>query len=459
MILPDPTKSADCELTNTRQLARFVCQSDWSSLPNAVQHEAVRSFVNWVGCAFGGSSHPAVDSASKALSELSDTGQCSVLGRGLRLDPLNAALLNGLSASAYAFDDTHLETVAHPTAPTVAALLAYAERHQVCGRDFLHSLIISNEVQCRLSRALVVSPATSHLGLYMTGLTGAAGVAAGVGKLLGLSEQQMAWAIGIGAMQGAGFRASHGNMCGGFVPANAGRNGMLAAQLAANAFTCHDDALAAANGFLDVYANRPNLHALTDCLGEHYECMNVVAKPFPAGIFTHPAIDACLRLVHAHVFDSDETERVDVAVHNLALGLTGKKEPQHAYDAQVSVYHWIAAVLCHRRASLHEASDACVLDERVVAMRKRVIITADNETLADEARISVTLRDGRRLESAVSPCVGSKRLPMTDEQISVKFISQTTDQLGLERATRLLAYCWQLSKAGDVKQAAPGFWG
>ena len=39
----------------TRALARFVANSKYEALPAAIQHEGVRAFVNWVGCAAGGS--------------------------------------------------------------------------------------------------------------------------------------------------------------------------------------------------------------------------------------------------------------------------------------------------------------------------------------------------------------------------------------------------------------------
>lgn len=152
------------EALPTRQLARFVHQSQWSDLPATVQHEAVRAFVNWVGCAYGRASHPAVDSAFATLEGLSSSGPCTILCRGRRLEPLSAALLNGLSVSAHAFDDAHLQTVAHPSAPTVAALLAHAQQHPVSGTDFLHALILSNEIQCRLSCALAVPPASYDMG-------------------------------------------------------------------------------------------------------------------------------------------------------------------------------------------------------------------------------------------------------------------------------------------------------
>lgn len=446
-------------MQETRRLAEFVHRSQWSDLPREVQHESVRAFFNWTGCAFGGAMHPAVQSALAAVRPMSPSGQCSVLGHQHRLDPLGAALINGLSASAHAFDDTHLSSIGHPTAPSAAALLAHAQLHTVSGEDFLHALVLANEVQCRLSCALAVAPASCHVGIYMTGLTGAVGVAAGVGKLMGLTEQQLVWAMGIGATQGGGFRAAHATMCSGFIPANAGRNGLFAALLAAADFTCNDAALETDNGFLQVFGAPPNVETLTRKLGRHYECMNVAAKPFPAGCFVHPSIEACLDIVRSHEFRSEDVERVELEVYELGVGLTGKREPQHAYDTQVSVYHWAAAVLHRRKASLHEASDDCVNDPAIVALRKRVTVAVRDDLQADEARATVTLRDGRRLQTLVSPCLGSAQRPMSDSQLEAKFVEQSQYLLGAERSRRLAEHCWNLPRVADVGKAAPGFWG
>jgi 2-methylcitrate dehydratase PrpD len=445
--------------TLTRQLAQFVLESCWEAIPAAVRHESVRAFVNWVGCAYGGASHPAVGAAIDALTGLSGSRQCTLLGCAHRLDPLNAAMVNGLSVSVHAFDDAHLVTVAHPTAPSVAALLAYAELHAVSGPDFLHALILSNEVQSRVSCALAAPPASSHIGHYMTGLTGAVGVAAGVGKLMGMSEQQIIWAMGIAAMQSGGLRASHGTMSCAFIPGNSGRNGLLAAHMAARGFTCHDDALGAENGLFQVFGNPSNPDALSDRLGSHFECMNVEPKPYPAGCLVHATIDACMEIVRAHTFAPDEIARIELQVHELGLRLTGRREPQHSYDAQASVYHWAAAVLVHRRAGLAEASDVCVHDPAVVALRARVIASVAKDLDADGARVGVTLLDGRYLEASVGPCLGSTQKPMTDDQITVKFLAQTETVLGPDRARQLADICWDLPSVDDVGQCAPGFWG
>jgi 2-methylcitrate dehydratase PrpD len=441
----------------TRTVAQYALRSRWSDLPAPVQHEAKRIFLNWLGCALGGSAHPAVASAQAAIGEFSGPPRYTVLGRQTRMDIASAALLNGLSASAYAFDDTHLDTIAHPSAPSGAALLALAERQRVGGTEFLHALILANEIQCRMSKALAVAPASCHVGLYMTGITGAFGVAAAVGRLMGLREQQMIWAMGIGAAQGSGFRATHASMVSGFIPAHAGRNGLVGALMAAKDFTCTEHFLAARNGFGDVFASPANLDALTDRLGGHFECMRVAAKPYPAGVFIHPAIEACLKLSAA--VGAEQIESVHLQVHPLGIGLTGKREPQGAYEAQVSVYHWAAAALVKRAAGLTEASDAAVADLHIIAMRDRVGVDADDALRADEAIATLTLRDGTTRRIHVQHCLGSATRPMPDRALEEKFLSQTDGVLTRARAQQLIDECWNIDTVADVRCAGPGIWG
>ncbi len=443
----------------TRQVAQFALNSRWSDLPEKVRHEGVRAFFNWVGCALGGCGHPAVDAALDTVAEFAGPSQATILGRGRRMDVVNATLINGLSASAHAFDDTHLKSIAHPTAPAGAALLAIAERQPVSGSAFIHALIIANEIQCRLANALAVPPARCHVGFYMTGLTGGVGVAAAAGRLLGLNEKQVLWAMATGACQGGGFRNTHATMCSGYIPGHAGRNGLIAALLAAKGFTGPEEMLEARNGFTDVFAAPANLSALTDGLGTHFEIMAIAAKPYPTGCFIHPSIDACLELSRVARPDPEAIERVDLRVHPLGLGLTGRAEPKHAYDAQISVYHWAAAVLARGTAGLAETSDACVQDPVVVALRRRVHATTDDALSPDEARATLTMKDGRVFDVHVPRCLGSADRPMSDAQLEAKFIAQAEGMLPPDRLRVLVDRCWTIDRAADVGGMAPGVWG
>ena len=88
--------------------------------------DAKRSLLNWVGCALGGSRHETMDRAIDALDEFSGERVAHLFGRSERFDPLHAALLNGMSSHVLDFDDTHLDTIIHPTGPVAPTLFALA---------------------------------------------------------------------------------------------------------------------------------------------------------------------------------------------------------------------------------------------------------------------------------------------------------------------------------------------
>ena len=143
----------------TRRLAAYLVDSKAESIPAPVTHEAVRTFLNWLGCALGGARHETMDVAISALQEFSGPPRASVLGRAERFDMLNAALLNGISSHVLDFDDTHLKTIIHPAGPVASCILALAETRPVTGREFLHALVLGVESgvpdrQCRLSQPL-----------------------------------------------------------------------------------------------------------------------------------------------------------------------------------------------------------------------------------------------------------------------------------------------------------------
>src|ERR1019366_8803905 len=109
-----------------RRLADFSLDTSWADLPPEVRKESVRAFLNYVGCALGGSNTPVAAAALKGLSLMSTAARSAVPGHSLRLDPVNAAVANCLSSAAHTYDDTHLKTITHPTGPIAATILALA---------------------------------------------------------------------------------------------------------------------------------------------------------------------------------------------------------------------------------------------------------------------------------------------------------------------------------------------
>ena len=171
-------------MTVTQPLARFVTTHQASALPPAVMHDAVRSVLNWLGCAVGASRHDTVERALAALSPFSGPRDATVLGRTDRVDIMQAALLNGITSHTFDFDDTHLRTVIHPSGPVASALLALAETRPVSGTEFLHAFVLGVEVACRIGNA--VGPAHYENGWHISGTCGVFGAAAGTLLLLAL---------------------------------------------------------------------------------------------------------------------------------------------------------------------------------------------------------------------------------------------------------------------------------
>jgi 2-methylcitrate dehydratase PrpD len=134
----------------TGALAEWVAASSCEALPAAVRRDGARALVNWVGCAAGGAHEPVVAQAIDFLSEFNGARDATLVARAEKLDALNAAYINTLASTVLMFNDTHAATVAHPTGPVAAALLALAGRQPLPGREFLHALIVGIEVQCRM---------------------------------------------------------------------------------------------------------------------------------------------------------------------------------------------------------------------------------------------------------------------------------------------------------------------
>src|ERR1700749_2026424 len=176
-----------------------------------------------------------MDIAIRALGPYSGPPTASILGRAEKLDPLHASLMNGISSHVYDFDDTTPKNYMHPTSPIASALFAYASANPVTGHDFMQAFITGFEAEMRIGNA--VYPAHYDVGWHITGTAGIFGAAIAIGKLLGLTQQQMIWNIGLAATQAAGIREMFGSMAKSLHPGRAAQNGYGSALLAQAGFT------------------------------------------------------------------------------------------------------------------------------------------------------------------------------------------------------------------------------
>jgi 2-methylcitrate dehydratase PrpD len=423
----------------TRKLARWVVDAERQDVPEAVRKEGVRTLLNWLGCALGGARTESVDMSIAAMQPFSGPGQATILGRRERLDILNASLVNGISSHALDFDDTHLKTVIHPGGPVASAILALAEFQPVLGREFLHALILGVEVECRIGNA--VYPEHYDKGWHITGTAGVFGAAAASGRLLGLNEQQMVWALALAATQPVGLKEMFATMTTNFHTGRAAQNGLTAALLAQRGFSSANLPIEGKAGWANAVSTRHDFSEITQRLGETYEISLNSYKPFATGIVSHPVIDGCLRLREQYKLTLSQVDRIDLAVNPQALELNGRRNPTTGLESKFSVYYAAAVAIADGMAGERQFSDSRVHDPAITAVRDRVLANADPVLTQDQARVSILLTDGRRVEVFVEHAVGSARNPMSDGALDAKFLDLAEGVLPSSQARKVIELC------------------
>jgi 2-methylcitrate dehydratase PrpD len=441
----------------TQTLADFVVKSKPGSIPKEVYAEAARSFLNWVGCAVGGATHPAIDIAWAAAKPFAGKAQATILGRGFKTDVLHAALINGISSHVFDFDDTHLKTIIHPAGPVASGLLAMAEVMPMTGKQFLHAFILGVEVECRIGNS--VYPEHYDRGWHITGTAGVFGAAAAAGKILGLNSQQMTYALGIAATQSAGLREMFGTMCKPFHPGRAAQNGTYAAYLAKEGFTSSIHGIEAPRGFAHVASTKFDPREIVDNLGKSWEIALNTYKPFACGIVIHPSLDACVQLRNALKLKPKDVKSIELKVHPLVLELTGKTAPKTGLEGKFSVYHSCAAAIVHGRCGEHEYSDACVNDPVIVGLRQKVKATVKPGIHEDQVEATLTTTDGKVHHLVIEHAIGSLGRPLTDAELDAKVADLCDPIIGAARTKALIAAARGVMKADDlsavIKAAAP----
>ena len=439
----------------TRALARYVVQSDYDDIPADVRQEAIRALFNFVGCTVGGASDEACDIAIRTFGPFSGPREAAIIGRGERLDPLHASLLNGIASHIHDYDDTTPKNYIHPTSPVASALFAYASVNPVSGRDLLHAFILGFEATSRIGNA--VFPAHYDVGWHITGTAGVFGAAAAIGKLIALDEQQMVWALGLAATQAAGIREMFGSMGKAFHPGRAAQNGYGAALLAQNGFTSGEFGIEGPRGFAAVQAASYELSRITDRLGEDFDLRENTYKPFPCGIVNHPTIDACIQLKGEHRLDAEQISQVRLHVAPLVMDLCGKRDITKGLEGKFSVVHGAAVGLVRGKAGLEEYTDAAVNDPEVKRVREATRAQADAAISEDSVRVEIELSDGTVVSKYLEHSLGNLKRPMTNDQLEAKFVDQAVRVLPKAQVSDLVALSWDiesLGQASDVVNAS-----
>jgi 2-methylcitrate dehydratase PrpD len=433
----------------TRELARFIATTSYADLP-AVLLERARVYVlDNLAAGFVGSAQPWSHMVSEMVRELGGAEQASIFHRDWRADISRATLVNGVMMGG--FESEHIGHVAHPSATVFPAALAVAERDGADGRTFLLAMLLGYEVVCRVGEAQTRATEIQR-GFHNPGVNGAFGAAAASGKLLGLDEQRLAWALGIAGSHACGLVefAQEGAMTKRAHPGRAAQLGVESALLARGGFTGPTTILEGRYGYLQAYSPSPQPERLVADLGREWLAADLTIKAYPCHATSQAVVHALQQFSQAHPFEARTIRRVRLLVDSHATEARYlDREPRTMLGAQYSLPFTVAVALTRGLANPH-SFEARVLEDTVVRdLAKRIEI----ETHDTPPEVLIELPDGtHRLPAATFP--GATAQPLDFDAAANKLQRYAGPLVGETRVARLVDLVARLDQLDDVRPLA-----
>jgi len=413
----------------TRELARWIASLRYADLPARTKDTMRLALLDTLGCGVYGHSTPWARMLLQwARASALARGEATVWGEAApSLRAADAALVNGVAAHGFELDDYHNAKL-HAGAVVIPAALALAEKLDANGERLLTAIAAGYEVMIRSS--LAMNPSATRLrGWHITGVCGPFGAAAACAVLLGLNDEETAWALGLAGTQGSGTWAfnADGTMSKRFHAGRAAYSGVLAAELAALGFTgptqiyeFHD------GGVLKAYSDASDPAPLTSELGTKYRLDTNRIKPYSCCGSTHSYVDAAFELRRRFGTPWNAKRRVRVGLAKVVDVQCGFDYfPTSALNAQMSLRYVVAAALLEGQALPPQFSEAKLSDPAIVALAQRLELEHDpalDKLYPQQFAAWIAVEDaGKWARVDVLDPLGSEANPVDERGIIEKF--------------------------------------
>jgi 2-methylcitrate dehydratase PrpD len=446
----------------TEQFAVWANQLQYRMLPEAVSTDAKLRVLDILGTTLAASSFASSMSIRDGALKIAAGDEARIIGYGSRASVTGAALANGTMAHALDYDDTHLGSVVHISAPVVTTALALGEKLKAPGDKVLEAIVAGAEMGCRVGS---VAPKAFHQqGFHATAVVGTFAAALTAAKLLELDDKQTAWALGIAGSQASGIMQcfNDGTWTKQFHVGWSAHSGIIAANLAHSGFTGPGEVLEGIQGFYKTHAKPGEQfpERLMDGLGVRWEYPATSFKPYPCGHVVHGFLDCIRQLYHEQGLRAEQVASMTCPIAEWMIPIMCeprevKLRPATDYHAKFSFPFTIAVTLSCGRLGVEAFSDENIHDPAILALTDKIMHEVD-PTATDPSRfkgwVKVVTTDGRELESVVLDNWGSESNPMTAEQVRTKFRDNARLVLDQSAVDGLIEQVEQLDAVDDVSQ-------
>jgi len=432
--------------------AKFIADTRWDDLPQAVQHKVKMCLVDIVAAIVGGVLTPISDIAAAYAPVAWQGDEATILLYDRRATAAGAAFANACAANGLDCDDGGVYTRGHQGAQVFPTALAISEKMGLGGSAMLAAVVVGYEISHRFGRCW---HHYQHPVYQADGSWGSVACAATAANLMGLDPATIMQALGIAEYHAPNLPMERDLLDPGMVKHGHGwaaMTGIVAAELANMGFT-------GIPGLFDYQEYQDWVSKLGD---EYIMLQGVDFKQYCSCGWGHHAIAAVQRLQREQSWDVEDIASIRVEGHHWTAVLH-TAHPTTTEEAQFSVKWPLAAYLIDGEVGPDQILETRFGDQSVKALVDKIELVESEELddlyrpgfeSGDEdmsaSRVVICLKDGKTLDSG--PVSDSCRIRARgDEQrLEKKFRWLTGYVLELERIDRLLEMLWHFEMLADV---------
>jgi len=442
----------------TDTLARFVTAMDISAMSAKTLNHAKLHILDTLGVALAGVASPVADIALRYCKNLGASSEASIWGTKARAAVSTAAFANGLLSHALDYDDWDAFIhVGHPSSMIVGAALPLAEQLASSGKDLLKAYVLGIEVICKLAAN---APNVQDRGFHSTPVFGSLGAAVACACLLKLDAAMLKAALGVAASAAGGIHRQQGSMVKPFHAGNSARNGAEAALLAAQGFTADAAIFEAPRGFCDTFFGKDtcNYDQMIENLGRPYflESPGLGLKWHPCSAPQFLAADAALQLKREHKINFACVAKMEVSIPPMRYQRHYAAEVKTGLRGKFAINYVVAMCFLDGKLEIATFTDEKVNRPEVQDALSKVQVICD-ESIPEPGSycpVSVELKDGQRYSYTATIAKGDPRNPMTEDEVTGKFLSNASPAITPVQAETLANAVRNLETVEDVKGLA-----
>ncbi len=448
----------------TYRFAGNFANTHYEDLPVAVVEATKKEILDLLAVSIGGASQPGAREVCGMVKQWGGKEESSIICSGQKVPAPNAALVNAAMAHALDFDDVHEAAVMHPGIAVIPVAMAVAEaRGNLSSKDFITGISLGVDMMCRLALATTPGRSPIDTGWHLTSLFGYMGAAATAAKMMKLDEDRAVNAMGIAYHQcaGNGQCVKDGALTKRLGPGFAVHGGITAAIMAEMGITGAKNCLEGEWGLYRLYMHGDySPQILTAELGERFEGVNVVFKPYPCCRGIHPAIDAALALANDQEIKSEDVKQILLSVSDAHYSLLCKPEnvkraPRSPVDAQFSIPWGVATAIVRRQVGLEDFTSAAIANPAILDITHKMQLEVDQSLSrqdgVDPTRVKIFTKEGGAFAKEVEDPLGSLERPMSFEDCAQKFRDCAND-LDRGRTERIIELIGRLEQTPDIRE-------